>query len=112
MADPDAPRTGWFKGPSGSVMHADGPDQLRVLTDRGWTAITEQQAKDIIAAGTHLTVQSDVKGTFDADAVGDAIRNESTGHAARSAAARKAADTRRRNKAAAQANADGITAEG
>lgn len=106
-----AARTGWFKSPSGTVMHADGPDQKRAFADRGWEEITEDQAKDIVATGAQLVLdRRDSRGTFDADAVARAVRDEAGPDPKRSAAARKGAETKRRKKAEAQADADGTTA--
>lgn len=107
-----AERTGWYRSRSGTVMHADGPDQKRAYEDRGWTEISEQEAKDIVATGAQLVVDPrDGKGTFDADAVQAAVRDEAGPDPKRSAAAKKAAETRKRNEKAAQADADGITAD-
>jgi hypothetical protein len=72
-----SPRTGWYRSSSGTVMHADGPDMRRALADQGWTEIDEDQAKQSIASGIQLVVdRSDSGGTFDADAVRAAVRDE------------------------------------
>ncbi|SNR33074.1 hypothetical protein [Blastococcus mobilis] len=72
-------RTGWYRSPSGTIAHADGPDQKRAFADRGWDEISEDDAKTAIAEGVQLTVdRGDTKGTFDADAVNAAVANEST----------------------------------
>lgn len=104
--------TGWFKSPDGGLFHADGPSQVRALLDRGWTEIEEAEAKTAVAAGTHLEVgRADTAGTFDADAVRDAVRDEGSqsgarSKAARSAAARKGAATKAAKAAAKNAEAE------
>lgn len=73
-------RTGWYRSPGGHPTFADGPDQRRALGDRGYVEIGEDEAKQLVADRAKLTVdRSDVKGTFDDDAVRTAVREESTG---------------------------------
>lgn len=71
-------RTGWFRSPSGNVAHADGPDQKRAYSDRGWTEIDEADAKEHIASGVQIGYDADTRGTFDADTNDRAVRDEST----------------------------------
>lgn len=79
-----AARTGWYRSPGGHLAHADGPDQKRAFADRGWTEIGEDEAKQVIADGLTLDVdQADSKGTFDEDAVRQAVKDEGTGRARR-----------------------------
>lgn len=76
----------WYRSPGGVLAHADGPSQVRVYVDRGYTEVDEATAKKEIGDGITLTVDSaDSKDTFDSDAVRDAVRNESTARRRRKA---------------------------
>lgn len=99
----EVPRDGWFRSPGGVLAHADGPSQVRAFTGRGYTPVDDAEARKEIGDGLRLEVdRTDSKGTFDAEAVKQAVRDEGSQAAARSAAARKAAVTRRAHKAAAE----------
>lgn len=111
------PRTGWYRSPSSYVAHADGPSQRRAFADRGWVEISEDKARELLASSVTLEVdRTDANGTFDADGVAKAVREEAPPQARtfaeRSAAAKKAAETRRANRAAAKADADHLEPEG
>lgn len=103
----------WYRSPSGAVAHADGPSQVRAFTDRGYTLVDEAEAREEIGDGITLTVdRSDTDKTFDSDAVKAAVRDEGSQAAKRSAAAKKAAATRARKRAEAEAAAADAPPEG
>ena len=94
-------RGGWFRSPDGVLAHADRPSQARAFTDRGYTAVPEFEAVKEITDGLQLIVdRDDSKGTFDAESVWQAVADEGSQVAARAAAAKGAAATRRVKKAA------------
>jgi hypothetical protein len=67
----------WYRSPSGRLAHADGPGQAAAFGGRGWTEVDEAEAHAEIAQGVELTVDTaDTTGTFDADAVKQAVRDE------------------------------------
>lgn len=105
-------RSGWYRSPGGVLAHADGPSQVAAFEGRGYQAVDEAEAKREIGDGITLTVdrRDRVKGTFDAQDVARAVREEGSQEKAkaqaRSDAAKKAAETKRRNREAAQAAQD------
>lgn len=69
----------WYRSPSGRLAHADGPSQTAAYLGRGYTPVDETQATAEIAAGVELRLDpTDTAGTFDADAVQAAVRDETT----------------------------------
>lgn len=80
MADEQARREGWFRSPGGVLAHADGPSQVRAFVDRGYVEVSDDVARKEIGDGITLTVdRTDAKGTFDAESVKRAVKDESTG---------------------------------
>jgi hypothetical protein len=105
------PGSGWFLSPTGVPAYADGASQARAYVGRGYTEMSDDEAKELIGDGIRLHVsRADAKGTFDADQVDRAVREEGGQPSARakarmtaikrSEAARKAAATRAAHKAA------------
>lgn len=93
--------TGWYRSRAGVLSHADGPSQAAAYVSLGYTPVEEADALAEIGDGIELAVdRRDATGTFDDDAVTKAVADE--GSLARSAAARKGAETKRRKKAAAE----------
>lgn len=68
----------WYRSPGGVLTHADGPSQVTAFVDRGYTEVSDADAAKEIGDGLTLTVDSATAGTFDADAVKAAVRDEST----------------------------------
>lgn len=67
----------WYRSPSGHLTHADGPSQVAALTGRGYTPVPDEEAVAEVAEGADLVVDAaDTSGTFDADAVNTAVRDE------------------------------------
>lgn len=82
--EPAGQRTGWFRSPGGVLTHADGPSQVRAFVDRGYSEVSDTDARKAIGDGITLEVdRSDSKDTFDSDAVATAVKDESTGTARR-----------------------------
>jgi hypothetical protein len=73
-------RSGWFRSPAGVLTHADGPSQVASYTARGYEKVDDTKAVQEVGDGVQ------------------AVEREK-----RSAAARRGAETRRRNADAQQA---------
>lgn len=70
----------WYRSPGGVLAHADGPSQVRAYVGRGYTEVDEATARKEIGDGITLTVDpAGSDGTFDAESVARAVRDESTG---------------------------------